>query len=109
MSSPRKNKATTGIIIAAIAVVIGASWYFSSDDLEGITVSNGRIEVTPLDISTKLPGRIDKILADEGDYVDQNQVLAIMQLDSLEAQLNEAKAYHQQAIHQANSAKSVIA
>lgn len=109
MSSPSNNKAKTGIIIAAVAVIIGAGWYFSRDDLHGITVSNGRIEVTPLDISTKLPGRIDKILADEGDYVDQNQILAVMQLDSLEAQLNEAKAHHQQAIHQANSAKSVIA
>lgn len=108
MGSPR-NKAKTGIIIAAIAMLAGAGWYFTRDNLQGITVSNGRIEVTPLDISTKLPGRIETILADEGDYVERGQILAIMQLDTLEAQLNEAKAHHQQAIHQANSAKSVIA
>ena len=108
MGSPR-NKAKTGIIIAAIAMLAGAGWYFTRDNLQGITVSNGRIEVTPLDISTKLPGRIETILADEGDYVERGQILAIMQLDTLEAQLNEAKAHHQQAIHQANSAKSVVA
>mgnify|MGYP001176808436 CR=1 FL=1 len=109
MSSPQNNKAKTSLIVAAIAIIAGAGWYFSQDDLQGITASNGRIEVTPLDISTKLPGRINTISADEGDYVEKGQVLAVMQLDTLEAQLNEAKAHQQQAIHQANSAKAVIA
>ncbi|OYQ87611.1 hemolysin D [Wohlfahrtiimonas chitiniclastica] len=108
MRSSFSPKAIFGIIVA-IVILAATYWYFSRDDLEGIVVSNGRIEVTPLDISTKLPGRIETILADEGDYVEKGEVVAIMQLDSLEAQLNEAKAHHQQAIHQSNSAKAIIA
>ncbi len=109
MHSSQNKKAIITIIIAALLIIITLGWYYSRDDLDGIVLSNGRIEVTPLDISTKLPGRIQSIFAEEGDYVEKGQVLGIMQLDTLNAQLNEANAYHQQAIHQSDSAKSIIA
>lgn len=95
-----------GIII--IAVILLANMLLNRDDTEGFIKSNGRIEVTPLDISTKLPGRIDKILVDEGDYVDAGDLLAVMQLDSLDAQLAEAQAYLEQAKHQENAAAAIV-
>ncbi|UNM97226.1 HlyD family efflux transporter periplasmic adaptor subunit [Ignatzschineria rhizosphaerae] len=104
--SNRKKYIIGGIIILGLIII--ANYFLNRDQMEGFIKSNGRIEVTPLDISTKLPGRVDKILVDEGDYVEEGQLLAIMQLDSLEAQLAEAEAYHQQAQHQADSAKAVI-
>lgn len=104
--SNRRKYIIGGIVI--IGLIIIANYFLNRDQMEGFIKSNGRIEVTPLDIATKLPGRIEKILVDEGDYVEEGQLLAIMQLDSLEAQLAEAEAYHQQAKHQANSAEAVI-
>ncbi len=95
-----------GIII--VAVILLANVFLNRDEMDGFIKSNGRIEVTPLDISTKFPGRIDKILVDEGDYVEAGQLLAIMELDSLKAQLAEAKAYLEQAKHQENSAEAII-
>ncbi|MHC5224981.1 HlyD family secretion protein [Ignatzschineria sp. LJL83] len=104
--SNRKKYIIGGVVI--VGLIILANYFLNHDETEGFIKSNGRIEVTPLDIATKLPGRIDTILVDEGDYVDEGQLLAVMQLDSLEAQLAEAKAYHQQSIHHANSAEAII-
>lgn len=95
-----------GIVI--IAVIFLANYFLNRDDMEGFIKSNGRIEVTPLDISTKFAGRIDKILVDEGDYVEAGDLLAIMELDSLKAQLEEAKANLEQARHQENAAEAII-
>lgn len=102
----RKKYIIGGVIV--LAVIVLANMFLNRDEMEGFIKSNGRIEVTPLDISTKLPGRVDQILVDEGDYVDAGDLLAIMQLDSLQAQLSEAKAYLEQAKHQANAAEAVI-
>lgn len=76
---------------------------------EGFVSGNGRIEATEIDIATKLAGRIEKILVNEGDFVTQGQTLAVMQLYTLEAQRNEAVAQHQQALTAAISAKAQIA
>lgn len=59
---------------------------------EGFAGGNGRIEATEIDISAKLAGRIEQILVQEGDFVQEGQVLVRMQTDVLVAQLNEAKA-----------------
>ncbi len=107
MQKSKRNKyIIIGIIIVALIII--ANFLLNRDPVEGFIKANGRIEVTPLDIATKLPGRVDQILVDEGDYVEEGQLLAIMQLDSLEAQLAEAEAYYEQAQHQANSAKAVV-
>lgn len=107
MQKSNRRKYVLGAIII-LGLIIIANYFLNRDPLDGFIKSNGRIEVTPLDIATKLPGRIESILVDEGDYVEAGDLLAVMQLDALEAQLAEAKAYHQQAQHQADSTKAII-
>jgi HlyD family secretion protein len=70
---------------------------------------NGRIEATDIDIAAKLAGRIEKIFVKEGDFVKAGQLLAQMQTDTLEAQLNEARAQHEAAVHNANAAEAQVA
>lgn len=53
---------------------------------------NGRLEATEVNISAKLAGKIEKILVQEGDYVQKGQCLVQMQTNVLEAQLAQAKA-----------------
>lgn len=76
---------------------------------EGFVGSNGRVEATEIDIATKLAGRVEKILVNEGDFVTQGQTLAVMQIYTLEAQRNEAIAQHQQALTAEISARAQIA
>jgi HlyD family secretion protein len=58
----------------------------------GIVSSNGRLEATEIDIATKLAGRIDAVLIQEGDFVERGQVVARMDTTVLKAQLREAEA-----------------
>jgi HlyD family secretion protein len=75
----------------------------------GFSSGNGRIEATEVDVATKLPGRVDRILVDEGDYVKAGQELARMQVQSLQAQRDEAAAREQQARDQAQGALAQVA
>lgn len=99
------------IVIAAIAFA-GYKLYQSSLDQgfgDAFAGSNGRLEATEIDVSTKLAGRVQEILADEGDYVTTGQLLAVMQTDVLEAQLGQAKAQVIQAQAEEANAKALIA
>ncbi len=85
------------ILIAIAIVAIGggaAAWLIlSKPELpEGFAGVNGRLEAKQVDIATKYPGRIKEVLADEGDTVDEGQVVATMDTEPLEAQLRNAEA-----------------
>ena len=99
---------------AAAAVVIALAWwgwtkFADSGPGEGFVSGNGRIEATEIDIATKLPGRIEDILVREGDFVTAGQPLARMQLETLEAQRDEAFAMRQQAEHAVTAAQAQVA
>ncbi len=79
------------IPIAAIAVILAAALiyfeflrdYFRDDDrLSG----TGTIEVTEIDISTKISGRIVSLPRDEGDSFEKNDLLIKIEYDELMAQ-----------------------
>ena len=69
---------------------------------------NGRIEATEVSISSKLAGRIDDIMVNEGDFVSLGQPLAIMQTNVLKAQLAQAEASRSKAKAAEQSAKTMI-
>lgn len=58
----------------------------------GIASGNGRIESVQVDVTTKEPGRVAKILVHEGDMVRAGQVVAKMDTVTLEAELARAEA-----------------
>ncbi|MDY0309154.1 MAG: HlyD family efflux transporter periplasmic adaptor subunit, partial [Castellaniella sp.] len=98
------------ILIIAVAAGAYGVWRSTQDrgPGPGFAQGNGRIEATEIDIATKLPGRVDQILVDEGDFVKAGQVLAVMNLDSLQAQLDEASARQRQADHAVAAARAQV-
>ena len=58
----------------------------------GIASGNGRIESVQVDVTTKEPGRVEKILVHEGDMVHAGEVVAKMDTVTLEAELARAEA-----------------
>ncbi len=111
-----ERRSWSRIAFPAIVVVIVAlaAWY-GWENLKdtgpgpGFASGNGRIEATEVDVAAKYAGRIEDILVKEGDFVRQGQPLARMQITTLEAQLAEAQASHQEAIHAIAAAKAQIA
>jgi HlyD family secretion protein len=109
MAAPVKKK---WILVAA--VLVAAAIYFvrsrrTSGFGEGFVSGNGRIEATEVDVATKLSGRIQSVLVDEGDFVKAGQPVAQMQIDTLEAQRDELRAQYQQAIQSVGSAQAGVA
>jgi HlyD family secretion protein len=58
----------------------------------GFASGNGRVESVQVDVTTKEPGRVDKILVREGDMVHAGQVVAKMDIVTLAAELARAQA-----------------
>ena len=58
----------------------------------GFASGNGRIEAVEVDVAAKVPGRVQAILVDEGDFVTAGQQVAQMDTEVLTAQRREAEA-----------------
>lgn len=76
---------------------------------DAFTSGNGRIEATEIDVATKTPGRVLEITVDEGDFVQPGQVLARMDTEVLDAQLNQARAQARQAENAILTAQAMVA
>lgn len=98
-------------VVLGIAVIGLLAWQFlRPKGLGGGFVSgNGRIEATEIDVAAKLGGRVQDILVGEGEFVTAGQVLAHMQVQTLEAQRDEARARQQQSVAGVASAQAQVA
>ncbi|MFT5781770.1 MAG: HlyD family secretion protein [Pseudomonas sp.] len=88
-----------GATVAVIAAIAALLWYELRPTglAAGFASGNGRIEATDIDVASKLPGRIASIEGEEGQFVQQGQVIARMDTQVLNAQLAQAQAQMRQA------------
>ena len=99
------------VLIALLLLVIGVSfgyqwWQKKQVALpDGLSVGNGRIEANETDIAVKYPGRVLQILADEGDMVQQGQLLVLMDQTELQARIDRANADLEQGMEAINEAE----
>ncbi|EEX87734.1 MULTISPECIES: HlyD family secretion protein [Brucella] len=101
-------------IVAGAIVVLAAGGYYALQAMngsglpDGIASGNGRVEAVEIDISTKSPGRIREIFANEGSFVKAGDVLARMDTDQLESQYRQAKAQLRRAEIGIDTAQSFV-
>ncbi len=76
---------------------------------DGVVKSNGRIEATQVDVSSKYAGRLAEVTVEEGSSVTQGQVIARISSPEYEAQLRAAEASVQQAKDALAAAEAEIA
>ena len=100
MNSTLKHRLILLAVLASVAAVGAYAWTTlrQQGPGEGFVSGNGRIEATEVDVAAKLGGRVQSILVKEGDFVTAGQPLAHMQIDTLQASHDEARARHQQAV-----------
>ena len=109
MMTSKKNwllAGVTGIVLAGAALFIWQSLPKGLPD--GFSSGNGRIEATEIDIATKIAGRVEAIMVDEGDFVSAGQILAKLDTGVLEAQLREAQARLRQARNAIETARTRV-
>ncbi|WP_251978389.1 HlyD family secretion protein [Salinicola avicenniae] len=109
--SPRRWKllALLGLVLLAALAGLAWRWLTPAGYGESIAAGNGRIEATEIDIATKLAGRVDSILVSEGDFVEPEQIVARMNVDSLTAERRQAEAERQRARHALQTARAGVA
>lgn len=83
-------------------------WLDDSPLPEGFAVGNGRIEATEVDVATKLAGRLTEVRVQEGDRVEQGQVVAVLDTDALEARRRQGRAELRQAEQERQHALAVV-
>ena len=100
------------VVGSALAIIVVAVLVWNalkpSGPGEGFASGNGRIEATEIDVATKLGGRVQNIMVNEGDFVEVGQPLAQMQVDVLDAQRAEAQAQSRQAVNAVASAEAQV-
>ena len=102
------------LIAAVVLIAAGITVYVYNAKKEAeiahakFASGNGRLEATEISISSKLSGRIDDIMVDEGDYVKKGQKLVQIQTNVLQAQLDQAKAALSKAIAEEKSAQTQV-
>jgi HlyD family secretion protein len=98
------------VLAAAVAFAGVSAWKALRPDGpgEGFVSGNGRIEATEVDVASKLGGRVERIVVEEGDFVTAGQTLATMRIEALEAQRDEAVARREQAVTAVASAQAQV-
>jgi HlyD family secretion protein len=112
--------------VIAAAALAGGVWLFFSDAVEDqlpaplqrlfqsnhlpgwLTVGNGRLEATEIDVATKLAGRLAEVVPREGDIVEAGAVVARLDTATLEAQLRQAEAELKRAQRETEYALAIV-
>ena len=82
----------TAVVAVAVLGWLAALRYFDRPSNGDRIAASGTIEATEVEIASKLTGRIEQITVDEGDRVQKDQLLAVIERRELEAQVREAEA-----------------
>lgn len=110
-SSSGTAKKIIGIIVI-LALAVGGYFAWLHLKPKGLgpdfASGNGRLEATELDVAAKSAGRITDILVNDGDFVTAGQLVAHIDSDVLQAQLEQAKAQEAQARNAVQTALSVV-
>jgi HlyD family secretion protein len=87
-----------GIVAVAVALALaGWAWWRDRGMAGDVLQASGRIEVTEVNVGSKVTGRVAKLLVDEGTDVRSGQLVAELEGEELEAQLRQARAALQSA------------
>jgi len=92
------NRPPRIVLVAGAAALVAAltlagwSWWRSRLDAGGVLQASGRIEVTEVNVSSKVTGRVAALHVDEGSDVKAGQLIAELEGEDLVAQLRQANA-----------------
>jgi len=99
----------SGIVIVFVIVMFSQKYLLTSKLPADIASGNGRIEATEISIAAKSPGRIRELLVNEGQFVEQDQIVGYIESDVLNAQLQQTQAQQRQALNAVSTAYSQLA
>lgn len=96
------------MLVAAVAAAIAFIGQQATRVPAGFAKANGRIEIERVDIASKYPGRVARIDVKEGADVARGQIIALMDVAELNAQLAAARAAVRRAAQVIERAKAEV-
>jgi HlyD family secretion protein len=87
----RRLKWVAAALVLGVVAILGWQHYRGDVGDNGLASGNGRIEATEIDVAAKYAGRVSEILVHEGDFVTAGQVVARMNIDTLELAQRQAE------------------
>jgi HlyD family secretion protein len=79
--------------ILILAAVISYYQFWQNRNNRGMRIAvSGNIEATTVDVSFKIPGKIEQLLVEEGDFAKAGQLVAVLEHKDLLAQKTRAEA-----------------
>lgn len=103
-------KTTTKLIpiIVFITIIIAVALYGFFFLGRKDNIIQGEADVTEVRVSGKVPGRIEHLFVEEGDFVKKGDTLAILYVPDIEAKVEQAKAAKDMATAQNQKALSGV-
>ena len=92
--------------IAIVSVAAGLWWWNQPDLPQGIVTTNGRLEATQIDVASKVAGRVEEVLVQEGQMVQSGDLLARIDNQQLVAKQAEVQSKVEQALLAVEEAKA---
>lgn len=89
-----------------ILIVIAGAWYWYRDYARYITTDDAHVDADNVTVSSKIPGRISTVYAQEGDIVQKGVLLADLDSSDLSAQRNQTLALKAQSIANLNQSET---
>ena len=80
------------VLLMAVIVAAAVGYFFFTTDRNQGLVLIGTVDANQVIVSSKIMGRIEKLLVDEGTVVKQGDVIAVLDTAELEAQKRAAEA-----------------
>lgn len=77
-------------LLAAILIAGGIWWWLRAARV--VSTDDARVKGTIVAVSSKVSGRVDKVLVSEGDNVTPGQVIAVLEQQEFEVQAEQAQA-----------------
>jgi HlyD family secretion protein len=110
LRNPPVKKVLGAFVVVLLVAVAVAAWYAMQPAPlpAGFASGNGRLEATDIDVAAKIGGRLKDIYVGEGQLVKAGQVVAQMDVETLEAQRAEARAKLNRAIQAVATADSMV-
>lgn len=102
------RKWIAAISAAAIIVIVGLAAYWHHRRAVATTIVDGTIECDEINVSSKIPARIQKLLVDEGASVKPGDPLVILESQELDAKVEQATASYQSALAKVSQAGTAV-
>ena len=104
-----------GVVIILVALAAFVLYMSDEKEVAGILQANGQVRGTEITVSSKIPGKLERVLINEGQSIAKGDLIADISSDEIQARIEQASArveiYKKQqevAFHSVHQAKAAL-